>query len=546
MVKREPPDDDDLDLHDAEAMRFGRRIHKSLDFGMWLFGFPLHLLAVTAHIFWEFLRTWITSRPIPSLLRGLPAVAAFFAVGLLGLAGSGVSKSDQFVRYRDAAAEAAGRKDMKAAELWLEKTMLLNPSNPAHRFDLALASEQRGRHEQARRIMQKLAPHDKAGYGPAHLWIAGHMTRSRQRDGDPAASNRENGPQTDTDHVDNERFRHHLAVGLKHDPENFAALEQMARLEISQGNLPEAIERLERLAPKDRKFSFALAQLHVVQGDPKRGRAAAQAGIDHFHRQVQNDPDDVESRIQWARLHGFLEQFDRTVEILSEGVTRKPEPDDMNRLRVELGQAFLGWSRHLKQAQPDKVALRLNLLQRALKFIPDNSRVLEQLAVLAADDSDEARAAQEALSAVLTEGTVTPKVHLMLGIAAYKRGDYDQEEHHLRLALAGDPKLVVAANNLAWRLAHSDPPQLDEALELIEQAVKQSPGQPEIRATRGRIYQLFDRTDDAILDLEFALSRLKNRPDIHTALADLYATAGNEDLARLHRERSTKPDAKEE
>ena len=130
-------------------------------------------------------------------------------------------------------------------------------------------------------------------------------------------------------------------------------------------------------------------------------------------------------------------------------------------------------------------------------------------------------------------------VHLMLGIAAYKRDKYDLEKQHLRLALAADPQLVIAANNLAWRLANSDPPQLDEALELIEQTVKHDPNRPEVRATRGRIYQLIDRTDDAIVDLEFALSRLKDRPDIHTALADLYASIGDQDLARLHRERAT-------
>ena len=544
-VARRQVDPDDK-LSGQKAPVVARVIRRFLGFGMCVLGFLLHLLAVVAYTFWRFLRKWIMSRPIPSLLWGFPAVAVFLAVGLLSLAGSRVSRSDLVLRYRMAAAEAAGHEDMKAAALWLERTTLLNPNDPVHQFSLAIASEQEGRHEQARQIMQKLAPEDKIGYGPAHFWIADHIARSRQRDRDPAASNRENAPRTDNDQATDDRFRHHLTAGLKHDPDNIAAREQLGQLELNQGNLPEAIEQLERLVRNDRRSSFVLAQLYVVQGDQERSSDVANAGADYFHRQVKNDPDDVESRIHWARLHAFMEQFGRTVEILSEGMIRRPEPEDMNRLRVELSLAFLGWAKHIKQTQPDKVALRLNLLQQALKFAPDNPHVLEQLVVLAGDDSDEARAAHDALSTALAEGAATPMVHLMLGIAAYKRKEYGQEKHHLRLALAADPQLVVAANNLAWRLANSDPPQLDEALELIEQALRQSPDSPEVRATRGRLYQLLDRTDDAILDLQFALSRLKDRRDIHTALADLYATAGNEDLERLHRERAANPDAEDD
>ncbi len=127
-------------------------------------------------------------------------------------------------------------------------------------------------------------------------------------------------------------------------------------------------------------------------------------------------------------------------------------------------------------------------------------------------------------------------VHLLLGVAALKQGDTAAEEQHLRLALASDPSLVVASNNLAWLLAERDPPQLDEALRLIERAVRQAPDHPALRSTRGRIYERLDRPQQAIVDLEFALTRQPERGDLNEALARLYAGIGNEEQATRHQQ----------
>ena len=528
MSRREPMDDDFFPDDEPEAGGFGALIHKPLHLGVWCLGFGLHLVGAVAYAIWTFFRQWATSRPFAPLAWGVPAVVAVVVVGLLAATGARLSSSDLVVEYREAAAQAAGKGDTKSVELWLEKAVQLNPNDKMFRFNLALTAQQDGRLDRARQIMRRLAPDDEIGYGPAHLWIAYDLTKSKES-------------------IDAQRagqVRHHLTAGLKHDSGDVAAREQLGRLELQQGNLAQAIEQYERLVRKDRTFSLVLARLHAAQGEPNRSRNVAESGIDYFRHQVTKDPEDVESRIHWALLHGFMERFDRAVEILSDGLKRKPEADDVDWLRIQLSGALLGWSNYVKQTEPDKLAFRLNLLQQALKLSPDNPDVLEQLAMLAAGDSEEVEAAHEALTAALGKGTATPMVHLILGIAALRRGEYEREQHHLRLALAADPGLVVAANNLAWRLANGDPPQLEEALELIEQAVRQSPDYAVLRSTRGRIYQLLDRPEDAIVELEFALARLKDRPDIHAALADLYTTVGDEDLARVHHELAAKTDLK--
>ncbi len=230
------------------------------------------------------------------------------------------------------------------------------------------------------------------------------------------------------------------------------------------------------------------------------------------------------------------------MKLLIDGVRRDPAPsaDDMNRLRRELGDAYLGRALLLQRTRPQLVSERLESLQLALTFTPNHPRVLESIAELVRPDSAKAGDAYELLSSSLAEGTATPMVHLMLSMAAYERGEFDLEQHHLQLALTGDPKLVVAMNNLAWRLATGEPPELEKAFELIDNAVTQAPERPEFRATRGRIHQLLGRNTKAIIDLEAALAKLKDRPDINDSLAQLYDEIGDDQLAEHHRSRATR------
>jgi tetratricopeptide (TPR) repeat protein len=427
--------------------------------------------------------------------------------------------------YRAAAAKAYRDGDTKAAELWSRKVALLNPNDPATRFNLAVTAAENGNKQRASEIIRTLAPEDAAGHVPAHLWRVQELLRSF----DP------------TNHEQCGLLRHHLAAVLQKERNNLVAREQLARLEMAIGDLDAATRESEQLVKADRAYSLQLAKLLVLQGEQAAANEVASRGIDHFQDRLQLDSGDVQSRIALARLEGFLERFDRSAKLLIDGVRRDPAPsaDDMNQLRMELGDVYLGRARLLQRTQPDLVAERLESLQLALKFTPNHPRVLESIAELVRADSAKAGEAYEMLSSSLAEGTATPMVHLMLSIAAFERGEFELEQHHLELALAGDRSLVVAMNNLAWRLATSEPPELEKAFELIDNAVTQAPERPELRATRGRIHQLLGRNTKAIIDLEAALATLKDRPDINDALARLYDEIGDQQLAEQHRDRAT-------
>lgn len=505
-----------------DKIRFDdKRNRKSIDYAVgFLLSGPRRLTTDLG----EFTRLWFRSRGYKQILFGVPSIAFATIFLFVAYAGHSARDSDLVSKYRAAAAEAFDRGETKTAELWLRKVSHLDKHDPETQYQLAITAAKRGDYDRANRTMQRIAPDDAGGYPPSHLWRARHLLQSFDQSDKQQAS----------------VIRHHLSVALEHDGNNLVAREQIAKLELSQADLPAAIEHYSQLESANPSFAFLLAKLYVLQGDDNTASRIADNGIDHFRSEVESNSGNVDARIQWARLEGFQERFDRSTQLLIDGVNLQSSvsKEDANRLRIEVGNAFYGWAELVRRTNPDDVAQRLKHLQLALKFIPDSSPVLEALAQLSRVDSPEATAAYESLSDSLVDGTATPMVHLVLAIAAFERGEFRHERQHLELALSEDPSLAVAANNLAWRLAVGDPPQLDRAFELINRTVEQSPNRPEFRATRGRIHSLLGNTKEAILDLEAALTRLNDRPDINDALGGLYKRIGDDDLTRLHSARA--------
>jgi Tfp pilus assembly protein PilF len=299
-------------------------------------------------------------------------------------------------------------------------------------------------------------------------------------------------------------------------------------------------------------LKIMLARLYRIQGDSRRASSIAESGLGIFGRRVEKDPDSVTDRVQWARLLTFRGDFERAVLVLQDGAARlhakavelpKRESEDdldatLDQLRFELSNTLIVWHDSLRRESPHDYAARLRVLQLAVNAVPTDRRVLERLALLTTEGRHSATDAREALSDALADGTAPATVHLLLSLTAQNHHDRQAEERHLRLALALNPRLAAAANNLAWLLAHDDRPDLDAALTLIQQAAAVAPNHPEIRATRGVIYRKMGRTEEAIVDLETALVSLRHREDLHGELAGLYETLGELGLAERHRRRA--------
>ncbi len=93
----------------------------------------------------------------------------------------------------------------------------------------------------------------------------------------------------------------------------------------------------------------------------------------------------------------------------------------------------------------------------------------------------------------------------------------------------------AVANNLAWILAHADPPDLARALELGNQAVALRPNDARFRDTRGRILVKMKRWNEALTDLELVLRSEPEQTDLHQLLAEVYDRLGSNEMATEHR-----------
>jgi predicted Zn-dependent protease len=86
------------------------------------------------------------------------------------------------------------------------------------------------------------------------------------------------------------------------------------------------------------------------------------------------------------------------------------------------------------------------------------------------------------------------------------QGRYEEAEALYRQVLLKNDKNIFALNNLAWLLAMRDG-RGQEALALINRAIDQVGPSPELLDTRGVIYLRMGQTENAIRDLEDALSQ---------------------------------------
>ncbi|MEY3173295.1 MAG: hypothetical protein RLZZ436_1209 [Planctomycetota bacterium] len=113
---------------------------------------------------------------------------------------------------------------------------------------------------------------------------------------------------------------------------------------------------------------------------------------------------------------------------------------------------------------------------------------LERLSRLWAGDSEAAAAARSLLYRLRSEGRFTTEIASMLGVAAVQQGRYAEAVLFLREADAVVGRADAAIqNNLAVALVRADAALADEALELIDAALEQQPGHPDLLATRGEV-----------------------------------------------------------
>ena len=142
------------------------------------------------------------------------------------------------------------------------------------------------------------------------------------------------------------------------------------------------------------------------------------------------------------------------------------------------------------------------------------------------------------LRSYLNDDKPAALVHFALSNIYWIENDIDQSQIHMAKAFKANSNFPVVANNLAWILAHSDPPELDRAYSIAAQVVEKSPRDGRFRDTLATILMKQEKLPVALTEFQKALTTADNRKEIHQKMATIYQKLDKVELAKHHQEQA--------
>jgi tetratricopeptide (TPR) repeat protein len=232
---------------------------------------------------------------------------------------------------------------------------------------------------------------------------------------------------------------------------------------------------------------------------------------------------DTTADLQKAELLRSLGRRDEALSSVREARGRFPE--DVGLLRLEAQTlAELGRS--------DEA---LGLLRPRLKGDATDYEeylFMSSLLISAGRGAEAIEAARKALALVPADATEQANGALiMLSSAQERTGDLKAAEATLRQVLAKDPNNATALNNLGYFLADHDE-RLEEALSMIQRAVRAEPNNPSYLDSYGWAYYKLGQLKEAERYLSDAARRNPSSATIQEHLGDLFQRLGQRDKAQ--------------
>ncbi|MFQ5995916.1 MAG: tetratricopeptide repeat protein, partial [Acidiferrobacterales bacterium] len=372
-----------------------------------------------------------------------------------------------------------------------------------------------------------------------------------------------------------------MSTLVEQDPENPSAYFALAHLAVRADKLDvaaEAITQSLELKPEWEEAALFKAGILVSQKDTVRAQQ-------FYEEYLEQQPDATRVRLnyarylvdlkQWEKARGqFLQVLERSpdsadamyaVGLLSLQINRLEDADqylkDALRLRPDNEQAriYLGqvaeerknyvdaerWYREVgmgeyyfeAQTRLGIVFARQGSLERAREHLqtiqPQSEEQRVQLYLAEEQVLREAKQYDEALSVLNQALEVQPGNKDLLyarALIGEKLDQVDQTERDLRAILDQDPDNAQALNALGYTLADRTE-RHQEALKLIEQALKLKPNDPFILDSMGWVQYRLGNNTEAIKYLKRALS-IRNDAEISAHLGEVLWVTGDRAQAR--------------
>lgn len=278
------------------------------------------------------------------------------------------------------------------------------------------------------------------------------------------------------------------------DPQDWETLYSIALLDTQLENWDNAIASYEKLIGVDQRADESQYNLGAIYQQLENFEKA----IEHF-RQVRIGTNNfLAAQQQATRLsiqigeledaHDWLSQLSRgqprlevlftTIEsslLIQQGLNAEAEQLLNTALNKFPNETDLLFARVLYyDSQGDRAGSERDL-QQIIRMLPEDSRALNHLGYMLADQTDRYDEALELIERAIAVSPDDPAIIDSLGWALYKVGRYEESLVHMRRAFAAFPDDEVASHlgEVLWALE-----RYDEAMRVWQDALEVEPGSP--------------------------------------------------------------------
>lgn len=410
--------------------------------------------------------------------------------------------------------EQASKQTLRYVQLLSHRILGIEPTNSSaiYRLGLALSADQQT--EEARKVMEPLANGALGDFFEANEWMAKQLLLDRIKG----------------ETVDAKAFENHLKRASQKKGADYRLLSMYSRVLEAGGNIQKALEIAKMAAASKTELNLDLARLYGRLNDADNLRNSAFIVEDYFKRRLNTSTETDQDRLAVAEAMVLTKRLDKAIEVLDQGLaggSRRPK------ISLQLSETKrMLYVDSIKTDETGKQSANLELLEAAALADPMNPRVANEVANLLPRKIKPSKMLLELLKNQIAAGATTWQTHMVLAEAYYGMGNINESIRQWEMALDRNPNNLEALNNMAICMARLNPSELEKPLELLSNASKMMPSNPELLDSYGEVLVLANRPKEAIIKYEMAIRQDGKRIDTRKRLVEAYQMVGMKELAK--------------
>ncbi len=508
-------------------------LHLLVIHGIWrVLTFPLWFLF---HIGQFIAMSWTMTRSLPLLIPGLlPAGIGAWVVCVVFFWPFVEERviSGRYSLYR---AERGKIGENKAALLPSKRlAQVMNTSQAKYHHAVTLFNA--GLKPQAVKLMSDLTPlaskdpvvYRTDGFPEAHLFLAQLHFTDFQNSGfeDKKAAE------------DAERHLDRFAILMPNLVETSTIEGHLLRARLWQktGKEAQAMDFFEDVAGIDPSVVPDLVKYLIANDRPEDARLATRRGLERLAELAQLMP---ENPSIWECMYQILvasDQYQQALDEFARAFQSNKDPSVRLQLLMLQSRAMMEYYEKLPEGELLKEQQeRISLLSKAITAFPRNTNALSKFIDLALYNTNPE--VNEWLSRLVMDASYPAYLsHIREGARLALEGKPEQSRKHFKLAILSDGVPAIVLTDMA-RILATEKGKPDDALKILDVAsgVWDS---PVLNAARGEILLSAGKPEDALVELEFAVTELPKDPEAWRLLAECREKLGDTEGAKAAKEKS--------